>query len=136
MRWRRTRVSRVTAGLGVLALACNAAVPIFLAFMLSMSLAPTQQRWVWPADGEWRFNAPLCRHDDNGSSTDDQHGKPVGAPCPVCSLHGVLAVALPAPIAVPAAPITVATAAETLFTVGLSAGVASPGYRSRAPPAV
>lgn len=135
MRWRRTTVSRMAAWLGFLALAFNAAVPVFLAFLLSASLAPAPQEWARLADGGWRFDAPLCGHRDNGGAG-DQHGKPIGSPCPVCSLHGVLAVALPAPVAAPAAPTAVATLSEPVTAPRLSAGIVHPGYRSRAPPTV
>lgn len=128
MRWWRTRASKAAAAGGVMALACNAAVPVFLAFVLAAALAPAHRFGA----GEWRSYGLLCHHqDDNGN---DPHGKPAGAPCPVCSLHGVLAAALPAPAAAPPVPTAFATFARHSAAIVLSRGIVHSGYRSRAPP--
>jgi hypothetical protein len=135
MRWCRTTSSRYLAWLGVVALACNAAIPVVLAFLLSAALAAPQPEWVQLADGQWRFvGGEFCRHHDDGGGSAGQHGKPSGVPCPVCSLHGALAVALSAPTAAPAGPTTVAAVIEPLALTGVSVGIVRFGYRSRAPP--
>jgi hypothetical protein len=133
MRWRRTRWSKVAAAGGIVALAVNAAAPVILAFLLAAALAPAQHDWVRLGDGEWHFYGPLCRHDDAGGAA-DEHGKSHAAPCPVCSLHGALAIALPAPAATPSDRVAVAAPAELPKAAGEPAVVLSVGYRSRAPP--
>jgi hypothetical protein len=135
MRWFGARVSRIAAGLGVVALAVNAAVPVVLAFLLTAALAPAQPEWAPLQNGGWVYYGPLCHHDDGGQ-TGDHRDKSPGAPCPVCSFHGVLAITLPAPVAAPAAPTKIAAVIEPLTASGLSAGIVHCGYRSRAPPTV
>jgi len=134
MRWRTASWSRWAAWLGVAALACNAAIPVLLAFMLGAALGPTRHEWVRLSDGEWLFYGKICRHDDTGG-TADRHQKPHGAPCPVCSLHGTLALALPPPAATPPDRVAVAETTETPRPVIRPEILYSSGYRARAPPA-
>ncbi|HTV88138.1 MAG TPA: DUF2946 family protein [Stellaceae bacterium] len=134
MLWRGSRLARLAAAmLGGIALACNAAVPVVLAFLLSAALAPAQREWVQLANGEWRFVGELCSHHDDGGAN-GRHGKTPGAPCPVCSLHGTLAVALPAPVATPSSSVLIATAALPGFAATEPAVLFASVYRSRAPP--
>lgn len=134
MLWRGSRLARLTAAmLGGVALVCNAAVPVVLAFLLSAALAPAQREWVQVANGDWRFIGELCSHHNDGSSG-DQHGKTPGAPCPVCSLHGTMAGALPAPVATPSSSVLIVTVAVPDFAATEPAVVFASVYRSRAPP--
>ncbi len=133
MRWRGTRLSRTAAGLSVLALACNATIPVFLAFMLAAALGPARHEWVRLADGEWLYYGLPCGHGDAGGSTHD-HGKSHGAPCPVCSLHGTPALALAGPVAVPLASVPTALPRIPVTAIAAPASRFSAGYRSRAPP--
>ena len=136
MLWRGSRLARLAAAmLGGVALACNAAVPVVLAFLLSAALAPAQREWVQLANGDWRFVGELCSHHNDGGSS-DQHGKTPGAPCPVCSLHGTLAVALPLPVVIPCSSVLIVTAALPDFAATELAVVFASVYRSRAPPIV
>jgi hypothetical protein len=133
MRGPRTVVSRIGVGLSVLALACNAVIPMFLAFMLAAALGPTRHEWVRLADGAWLYYGPLCSHGAAGGSTHEQ-GQSHGAVCPVCSLHGTLAVALSAPIAAPHDPLPIALPRLPPTVIAAPASTFSAGYRSRAPP--
>jgi hypothetical protein len=135
MRWRNTIWSKLAACGGLAALAANAAMPVVLAFLLAAAIAPDQHRWVQIGDGAWRFDAPLCHHDDAGRGA-PQHGKSHGAPCPVCSLHGAVAIALPLPTARAPDPVAVAATAEIPITASEPAVFFAAGYRSRAPPIV
>jgi hypothetical protein len=117
--------------LAFLALACNAAVPIVLAFLLVAALGPTRHEWVRLADGEWLYYGPSCRH---GGSAAPEHGKSRGAPCPVCSLHGTLALAPPVPAAGPTDPVPADLAVAPVAATAEPAAVFFVGYRSRAPP--
>jgi hypothetical protein len=134
---RKHQRSKWAAWLGIAALAVNAAVPVVVAFLLAAALAPQQHEWAQLGGGNWQFYAPLCHHDDGGDAggTADQHGKSPGAPCPVCSLHGAIAVTLPSPAAPPSDAVLVATAAVKSATAVAEPAVIFPaGYRSRAPP--
>lgn len=133
MRWRRTRWLQATAGLGVVALACNAVVPVVLAFLLAAALAPQQRAWVQFANGNWRFIGALCRHDDTGGGARD-HGKAPSAPCPVCSLHGALAITLPAPAPTPPDRVAAVQRVEQPISAARPVIVFAAAYRSRAPP--
>jgi hypothetical protein len=133
MRAGKAVASRIGMAFSVLALACNAAIPVFLAFMFATALGPVRHEWARLGNGEWLYYGPLCGHSEAGGST-HEHGKPDGAPCPVCSLHGTLALALAAPVAAPLDPVPIALPRMPATAIAAPTSKFSAGYRSRAPP--
>jgi hypothetical protein len=126
------------AGLGLLALALNALVPVHLAFDLAEALAPVQN---YPAhDGaggtERQLLALISGHRE-AEKPADEHGKDGHShhhhDCPVCGALGALVgFALATPVVLPT-PLPTTLPAAPPSVQHRAAGTPA-GYRSRAPP--
>jgi hypothetical protein len=132
--WRRSWA----IGLGLLALALNALVPVHLAFDLAEALGAAPGQHGIPAaahSAEWRLLALLMGH-RAGDGRSDHPDKDHGAVCPVYGALGTLAgcvLTAPAALSVP----TLIAIATTLPVIEREApAVPVAAYRSRAPPAV
>jgi hypothetical protein len=132
MRARQWRSRIWAAGLGLLALALNALVPVHLAFDLAEAFEPTHLCGANAEvdNGERQLLAMLSGHRD-AEGKSEEHGKHHA--CPVCSAIGSLA-AIPPPA--PAAlsfplPAGLPAAHSVIQAERLGAPAA---YRSRAPP--
>ena len=146
MRLRSLRRRAWAVWLGVAALVLNALVPVHFAFDMAEALAPAAHAAGHVAPGfEHRLFALLSLHLDglreaaphhhhghehNHNSADHHHRD-----CAVCSaLCSLTGVAPPAPAAL-TGPAPVVALPPAVAPAASRAGIATAGYRSRAPPA-